>query len=140
LYFKCVRPNLFCLLHTLKLKDILKPRLDISYFSLNTLLKNSGIYFSLFLRHTGALGVWAFYPLYLRQLGASDVWIGFIYAINPAVKFLIVRRLDPFENKNLIHAGYLVSVFGFVSYALAHPIFTSSSACFLLPAPGLFCM
>lgn len=78
LYFKCVSPNLFCLLHTLKLKDILKPRLDISYFSLNTLLKNSGIYFSLFLRHTGALGVWAFYPLYLRQLGASDVWIGFI--------------------------------------------------------------
>lgn len=110
---------LFCFLHALKLKDILKPRLDTPYFSLNTLLKNSGIYFSLFLRHTGALGVWAFYPLYLRQLGASDVWIGFIYAINPAVQFLIMRRLDSFENKKLIHAGYFVSVIGFVSYALA---------------------
>jgi len=110
---------LFCFLQALKLKDLLKPRLDIPYLSLDTLLKNSGVYFSLFLRHTGALGVWAFYPLYLRQLGASDFWIGFIYAINPAVQFLIMRRLDSFENKKLIHAGYLVSVIGFVSYALA---------------------
>lgn len=110
---------LFCFLQALKLKDLLKPRLDIPYLSLDTLLKNSGVYFSLFLRHTGALGVWAFYPLYLRQLGASDFWIGFIYSINPAVQFLIMRRLDSFENKKLIHAGYLVSVIGFVSYALA---------------------
>jgi predicted MFS family arabinose efflux permease len=28
-------------------------------------------------------------------------------------------RLDSFENKKRIHAGYLVSVVGFVSYALA---------------------
>lgn len=110
---------IFCFLQALKLKDVPKPRLEIPYFSLDTLLKNSGIYFSLFLRHTGALGVWAFYPLYLKQLGASDFWIGFIYAINPAVQFLIMRRLDSFENKKLIHAGYLVSVIGFVSYALA---------------------
>jgi hypothetical protein len=53
---------LFCFLQTPELKDILKPRLDIPYFSLNTLLKNSGIYFSLFLRHTGAPGFWAFFP------------------------------------------------------------------------------
>jgi MFS transporter, DHA1 family, multidrug resistance protein len=110
---------LFCFLQALKLKDILKPRFDIPDFSLETLKKNSGIYFSLFLRHTGALGVWAFYPLYLRQLEASDFWIGFIYAINPAVQFSIMRRLDSFENKKLIHAGYLISVVGFVSYALA---------------------
>lgn len=110
---------IFCLLQAFKLKDIPKPQLDAPYFSLDTLLKNSGIYFSLFLRHTGALGVWAFFPLYLRQLGASDFWIGFIYAINPAVQFLIMRRLDSFENEKLIHAGYLISVVGFVSYALA---------------------
>lgn len=110
---------LFCFLQALKLKDVLKPKLDVPYFSLDTLLKNFGVYFPLFLRHTGALGVWAFYPLYLKQLGASDFWIGFIYAINPAVQFLIMRRLDPFENKKLIHAGYLVSVIGFISYALA---------------------
>lgn len=110
---------LFCFLQAFKLKDISKPRLDIPYFSLDTLIKNSKIYFSLFLRHTGALGIWAFYPLYLRQLGASDFWIGLIYAINPAVQFLIMRQLDSFENKKLIHAGYLVSVVGFVSYALA---------------------
>jgi predicted MFS family arabinose efflux permease len=30
-----------------------------------------------------------------------------------------MRRLDSFENKKRIHAGYLVSVVGFVSYSLA---------------------
>jgi MFS family permease len=110
---------LLCFLQALKLENVIKPRLGAPYFSLNTLLKNSGIYFPLFLRHTGALGVWAFYPLYLKQLGASAFWIGFIYAINPAVQFLIMRRLDSFENRKLIYAGYLISAIGFVSYALA---------------------
>jgi len=120
----------FCFLQTFRLEDIEKPQLKVSYFSLNTLLKNSGTYFSLFLRHTGAVGVWAIFPLYLRELGAGDFWIGVIYAINPAVQFLIMRRLDSFENEKLIQAGYLLSVVGFVSYVLA--------SSYLYVIPGMF--
>jgi len=108
-----------CFLQAFRLKEIETPHLNIPYFSLNTLLKNSGTYFSLFLRHTGAVGVWTIFPLYLRELGADAFWTGVIYAINPAVQFLIMRRLDPFENEKLIRAGYLLSVVGFISYALA---------------------
>jgi len=56
---------LFYLLQVFKLKEVLKPQLGILYFSLDALLKNSGVYFSLFLRYTGGLGVWAF-SLYLK--------------------------------------------------------------------------
>lgn len=120
----------FCFLQAFRLKDVKKPELNYSYFSLNTLLKNSGTYFSLFLRHTGAVGIWTIFPLYLRELGASDFWIGVIYAINPAVQFLIMRTLDPFENEKLIHAGYLLSGVGFISY-----IFAPS---YLYVIPGMF--
>lgn len=109
----------FCFLQAFMLKDIKKPKLSDSYFSLNTLLKNSGVYFSLFLRHTGAVGIWTIFPLYLRELGASAFWIGVIYAINPAVQFLIMRMLDPFENEKLIRAGYLLSEVGFISFFFA---------------------
>ncbi|MCQ1536765.1 MFS transporter [Methanosarcina sp. KYL-1] len=120
----------FCFLQILWLKDIEKPQLNVPYFSLDTLLRNSGTYFSLFLRHTGAVGVWTIFPLYLRQLGASDFWIGLIYAINPAVQFLIMRRLDSVENEKLIRAGYLLSVVGFVSYIFAPT--------YLYIIPGMF--
>lgn len=120
----------FCFLQAFRLKDIKKPKLSISYFSLNTLLKNSGTYFSLFLRHTGAVGIWTIFPLYLGELGATAFWIGAIYAINPAVQFLIMRILDPFENEKLIRAGYLLSGVGFISY-----IFAPS---YLYIIPGMF--
>lgn len=109
----------FCFLQAFRLRDVKKPKLNASYFSLNTLFKNSGTYFSLFLRHTGAVGIWTIFPLYLRELGASAFWIGVIYAINPAVQFLIMRMLDPFENEKLIRAGYLLSGVGFISYIFA---------------------
>ncbi|AKB20289.1 hypothetical protein [Methanosarcina sp. WH1] len=91
-----------CFLQAFRLKEIEKLQPKVPYFSLDTLMKNSGTYFPLFLRHTGAVGVWAIFPLYLRELGAGTFWIGVIYAINPAVQFLIMRMLDPFENEKLI--------------------------------------
>jgi len=120
----------FCFLQASRLKNIEKPKIDTSYFSLNTLMKNSGIYFSLFLRHTGAVGIWTIFPLYLRELGASAFWIGIIYAINPAVQFLIMRMLDPFENKKLIRTGYLLSEIGFISFVFAPS--------YLYVIPGMF--
>lgn len=114
----------FCFLQAFRLKNIKKPELRASYFSFNTLLNNSGTYFSLFLRHTGAVGIWTIFPLYLRDLGANAFWIGVIYAINPAVQFLIMRMLDTFENEKLIRAGYLLSEVGFISFIFALPIFS----------------
>jgi hypothetical protein len=109
----------FCFLQVFRLKYIKKPELSSSYFSLNNLLNNSGSYSSLFLRHTGAVGIWTIFPLYLRELGANAFWIGVIYAINPSVQFLIMRTLDPFENEKLIRAGYLLSKVGFISFIFA---------------------
>jgi DHA1 family multidrug resistance protein-like MFS transporter len=109
----------FCFLQVLHLQDIEKPHLEASYFSLNTFIRNAGIYIPFFLRHTGAVGVWTIFPLYLRQLGASDFWIGLIYALNPAAQFLIMRRLDSIETGKMILAGYIFSVFGFISYIFA---------------------
>jgi MFS transporter, DHA1 family, multidrug resistance protein len=81
-------------------------------------LKNSGIYFYLFLRHTG-VGVWIIFPLYLQELAAGVFLTGVIYAINPAARFLIMRRRYAFENEKLIRVGYLLSAAGFISYAFA---------------------
>ncbi len=121
---------LICFLLAFKLQDIEKPQVNLSYFSLDTLLKNAGPYFGLFLRHTGAVGVWTIFPLYLRQLGATDFWIGLIYAVNPAVQFLVMRRLDELGNEKLIHIGYPLSAVGFVSFILAPS--------YLYIIPGMF--
>lgn len=121
---------LLCFLFAFRLRDIEKPQVNLSYFSLDTLLKNAGPYFALFLRHTGAVGVWTIFPLYLRELGATDFWIGLIYAVNPAVQFLVMRRLDGLGNERLIHIGYPLSAVGFVSFILAPS--------YLYIIPGMF--
>ncbi|MDD4496965.1 MAG: MFS transporter, partial [Methanosarcinaceae archaeon] len=99
-------------------------------FAFDTLFRNAGPYFSLFLRHTGAVSVWTVFPLYLQGLGAIGFRIGFIYAINPGIQFLVMRRLDSFRDERLILAGYLLSCSGFVSYFFALP--------YLYIIPGMF--
>lgn len=101
------------------LKDIEKPSLDVSYFSLETFKKNIGTYSSIFIRHTGAVSVWTIMPLYLVSLGASSFWVGIIYAINPFVQFIIMQRLDEFENKWLVKWGFILSALAFLFFYLA---------------------
>lgn len=101
------------------LKDIEKPSLNISYFSLETFRKNIATYVSIFIRHTGAVSVWAIMPLYLVSLGASSFWIGVIYAINPFVQFIIMQRLDGFKNEWLVKWGFIISALAFLFYYLA---------------------
>jgi len=109
----------FALISALGLKEIEKPSLSISYFSIDTFLRNRGIYLSLFIRHTGAVSVWTILPLYLTALGANTFWIGTIYAINPALQFLVMRRLHGLNNEKLVTWGYLISALAFLSYILA---------------------
>ncbi|WMW25794.1 MFS transporter [Methanolobus sediminis] len=103
----------------LKLKDIEKPSLELSYFSFETFRKNIATYLSVFIRHSGAAAMWAVLPLYMAYLGASSMWIGIIYAINPFLQFLIMRRLDSFRNELLIIWGFLLSGVAFFVYFLS---------------------
>ncbi len=71
--------------------------LKAKFFSFEVVRKNLRLYFSFFLRHTGAFAVWAVYPLFLRALGANALWIGIIYSVNPflqSIFMLFVRKLD----------------------------------------------
>ncbi|MGP8337862.1 MAG: MFS transporter [Methanosarcinaceae archaeon] len=106
----------FALISALQMKNIERPTIHVTYFSIATFTSNIGTYLSFFVRHSGAVAVWTIFPLYLTSLGASTFCIGTIYAINPAVQFLVMRRLDGYENERLIIWGHLLSVVAFASY------------------------
>lgn len=108
----------FALFTALRMEDIEKPKIHVTYFSITTFTRNIATYLSFFARHSGAIAVWTIFPLYLASLGANTFWIGIIYAINPAVQFLVMRRLDGFRNERLIVWGHLLSAFAFASYAI----------------------
>ncbi|MDO9517556.1 MAG: MFS transporter [Methanosarcinaceae archaeon] len=108
----------FALLSAMRMEDIETPVFHVTYFSIDTFTNNIGTYLSFFIRHSGAVAVWTIFPLYLASLGANMFWIGTLYAINPAVQFLVMRRLDGFRNERLIVWGYLLSVVAFASYII----------------------
>jgi predicted MFS family arabinose efflux permease len=89
-------------------------RKKTDFFSVELLKKNWNIYFAFFLRQIGANAVWLIFPLYLASLGANRFWIGIIYMLNPVLQFFIMRRLERFSNRFLIHTGDLLSVAAFL--------------------------
>jgi MFS family permease len=93
-------------------------RVDQPLFSLQVFRRNWRVYFSFFLRHAGAMGIWAIYPLFLDQLGASKLWIGVIYSINAFGQFLFMPFLDRYRARRLIQLGFYCSVLTFTSFAL----------------------
>ncbi|TGC08486.1 arabinose efflux permease [Methanolobus halotolerans] len=121
---------LVCFVTALGLKDVQKPSVKVSYFSVDTFSKNSPAYLSVFIRHAGAGAVWTVMPLYLLHMGASSFWIGVIYAINPLIQFLVMRRLDDFRNEWLVKWGFIMSGLAFLVYFLAPG--------FIFLVPGMF--
>jgi predicted MFS family arabinose efflux permease len=102
---------------TLSLPDAeMQVKKKTDYLSLDILRKNWDVYFSFFLRQSGANNVWIIFPLYLTSLGADKLWIGIIYMLNPALQFLIMRRLDRYSSVLLVNAGYLLSAAAFLSF------------------------
>jgi DHA1 family multidrug resistance protein-like MFS transporter len=100
----------------LTLPDIgVKVRKKGDYFSIAVLKKNWDIYFGFFLRQIGANNVWVIFPLYLVSLGANKYEVAIIYAINPVLQFFIMRKLDKYDTKYLIHVGDLFSAAAFLS-------------------------
>ncbi len=100
----------------LTLPDIgVKAKKKGDYFSIAVLKKNWDIYFGFFLRQIGANNVWVIFPLYLVSLGANKYEVAMIYAINPVLQFFIMRKLDKYDTKYLIHVGDLFSAAAFLS-------------------------
>jgi len=100
----------------LTLPDIgVKARKKGDYFSIAVLKKNWDIYFGFFLRQIGANNVWVIFPLYLVSLGANKYEVAIIYAINPVLQFFIMRKLDKYDTKHLIHVGDIFSAAAFLS-------------------------
>ncbi len=100
----------------LTLPDIgVKAKKKGDYFSIDVLKKNWDIYFGFFLRQIGANNVWVIFPLYLVSLGANKYEVAIIYAINPVLQFFIMRKLDKYDTKSLIHVGDLFSAAAFLA-------------------------
>ncbi|MEM1538127.1 MAG: MFS transporter [Candidatus Nezhaarchaeales archaeon] len=81
------------------------------------------LYLCLFLRHTGAGGIWALFSVYLSSLGASKTQIGFIYAVNLVTQtaFMVQagKLSDRFGRKITLTIALLLSALTFIAYALA---------------------
>lgn len=80
--------------------------------------KNFKVYLAFFLRHTGAMGIWAIYPLFLAKLGADKFWIGLIYTINPLCQFAFMLIFDRHKSTRLVPFGLLFSALTFFLFAL----------------------
>ncbi len=101
---------------TLKLPSAeVRIKKERNYLSSELLKKNWDVYFGFFLRQIGANNVWVVFPLYLVSLEANEFWVGIIYALNPILQFFIMRRLDRYNTKMLIHAGDLFSAAAFIA-------------------------
>ena len=94
-----------------------RERVNQPFFSTVVIRRNWRVYFSFFLRHAGATGIWAIFPIYLEKLGANKLWIGIIYAINAFGQFAFMSFLDRYKTRLLIQLGFISSVVTFVSFA-----------------------
>jgi MFS family permease len=110
-FLACAIVALFALQET-------KERVNQTLFDLQVLKRNWRVYVSFFLRHAGAMGIWAIFPVYLERLGANKLWIGIIYAINAVGQFVFMPLLDRYPARTLIRMGFYGSVLTFLSFAL----------------------
>ncbi len=98
----------------------LEARVRAPWFPRTVLRRNTPIYATMFIRHTGANMVWAIFPLYLAQvLRLDNLQIGVIYALNPFVQFLVMRKTDRLGASTLVRLGLVGSVATFLLFTLA---------------------
>ncbi len=107
--------TLFSFFIALTLPRVEVERIKVDYFSLSTIKKNLTIYFSFFLRHSGAVGCWTIFTLFMESVGADLFWTGVLYCINPIVQFIIMRRLDNRNMEMIVIVGYILSTVAFIS-------------------------
>lgn len=85
----------------------------------HVLRRDYRIYLAVFLRHLGATAVWIILPLYLASLGMDKFWIGFLWAVNFVVQFVVMRQLERFSEYKTFFYGQLLSVLVFAAFAVA---------------------
>ncbi|MBC2698530.1 MAG: MFS transporter [ANME-2 cluster archaeon] len=103
------------LIIAIRMPEVQLDKIKVNYFSFSTIKNNWSIYLAFFIRHTGAVGCWTIFPLYMVSLGADMFWIGLLFAVNPLVQFLTMRRLDGWNMELVVKAGYLLSILAFIS-------------------------
>ena len=90
----------------------------VSLLPVNVIKRNKGIYVSIFLRHTGATGIWAFWVLYLGQIGANNYWKGILFTFNYVTQVLVMYFvMDKISGKKSVGWGLLLSSLIFLSFA-----------------------
>jgi len=94
-------------------------RLNIPLFPIRIFLKNKGIYLPFLLRHSGANMVWVFLPIFFSGLGASFTVISILYLFNMGTQFLVMQRVDRYDNRKLIGFGLLATAVVFMGYFVA---------------------
>ncbi len=99
-------------------KEEYKP-IKVPLFPLDVVKRNKDIYIPLFLRHTGATGIWAYWVLYLGQIGANNYWKGMLNVFNFGTQFIVMYIvIDKISGKKSIGWGLILSAFSFFYYAL----------------------
>ncbi len=92
--------------------------IKVSLFPDEVVKRNKDIYIPLFLRHTGATGIWAYWVLYLGQIGASNYWKGMLNVFNFGTQFLVMFFvIDKISGKKSVGFGLLLSAVSFFYYA-----------------------
>lgn len=100
-----------------KLKEV---RHKIPLFPVEVMKKSMPAYLAVVIRHTGATAVWALLPYYLKtQLGYSETVIGYIYAANAFIQFVVMHYADRLPSRTSITAGLVISVLAFFSFLFA---------------------
>ena len=94
-------------------------RIEVPVFPITLIRQNLRIYLPFFLRYVGAALIWTILPLYLVELGATMLWIGVLYTINTLTQFIVMRRLDKYDNESLIRAGLLLSIVALFAHSIA---------------------
>jgi DHA1 family multidrug resistance protein-like MFS transporter len=124
----------------LTLPDIgIKLKKKVDYFSIDVLKNNWDIYFGFFLRQIGANSVWVIFPLYLVSLDANKYEVALVYMINPVLQFFIMRKLDKYDTRPLIHAGDLISAIAFLMF-IPLAIYYQAIAGMILIAVSFSCL
>ena len=92
----------------------------IPLFPLAVIKKSYPAYLAVVIRHTGATGVWVLLPIYLKHdLGFSETVIGYIYASNAFIQFIVMWFSDKFPSKTSITIGLVISVISFFFFPWA---------------------
>ncbi len=93
--------------------------IKVSIFPVEVVKRNKDIYIPLFLRHTGATGIWAYWVLYLGQIGANNYWKGMLNVFNFGTQFIVMYFvIDRLSGRKSIGWGLALSAFSFFYYSL----------------------